>query len=428
MFSSVGPVMRRTVLMPTGFAVCIVSVALLPCQMGVHGAQTGPPAEQEVARLIDRLGGSNFAMRESASRSLLQFGEKALDALRRAGTSSADPEVRSRASALAREIAWDLYGGEERCLAHEGVPSGLAWTADGRQFLSSSGRQLFLWDLRAGKVVRRFTARGNDPVAGLPAVALALSPDDRRALTVSGSAMHLWELSTGRELHAFTIPKPGWFKTVAFAAGGQQALTADTDRIRLWDLATGRQVDDRRPHQTEIGCAACDRDGRWILSSGTGDGIICLTDMSKRNVGQRLNPGKYNWVLSAAFTGSGQKALLSTTNVRLDQGELSLWDLSTGTPVYHRSAGREPISAIAIAADGRRALTGGVDKMVRLWDLEAGRELHRFTGHTARVGCVAFSRDGRYGLSGGWDGSLRVWKLPRIQPTAGTESKGGSER
>ncbi|HEV3023570.1 MAG TPA: WD40 repeat domain-containing serine/threonine-protein kinase, partial [Pirellulales bacterium] len=69
------------------------------------------------------------------------------------------------------------------------------------------------------------------------------------------------------------------------------------------------------------------------------------------------------------------------------------------------------VRSVAAAADGRFALSGSDDKIVRLWDLENRCELRRLSGHTAAVMSVAFSPDGRRAVSGSWDGTVRVWDV-----------------
>ncbi len=50
------------------------------------------------------------------------------------------------------------------------------------------------------------------------------------------------------------------------------------------------------------------------------------------------------------------------------------------------------VSAVAVLADGRRALSGSYDNTLRLWDLETGKCLAEFTADAA-ITCVAFARD-----------------------------------
>ena len=49
---------------------------------------------------------------------------------------------------------------------------------------------------------------------------------------------------------------------------------------------------------------------------------------------------------------------------------------------------------VALAADGKRAVTGGEGNTVQVWDVDTGKVLHTFT-HPGKVGLVTISPDGR---------------------------------
>ncbi len=73
----------------------------------------------------------------------------------------------------------------------------------------------------------------------------------------------------------------------------------------------------------------------------------------------------------------------------------------------------EPILEVDISADGRRAVTGGVDDKVRVWDVLTGRCLHAMEGHDGvrHVNSVRICPDGRYAVSTGGDNTVRIWDL-----------------
>jgi WD40 repeat protein/predicted Ser/Thr protein kinase len=69
------------------------------------------------------------------------------------------------------------------------------------------------------------------------------------------------------------------------------------------------------------------------------------------------------------------------------------------------------VYSVAIAPDGRRALSASKDRTVRLWDLTTGAEVYTLRGHTAAVRGVLFSEDGRRAYSAGLDQTVRTWDL-----------------
>jgi WD40 repeat protein len=50
--------------------------------------------------------------------------------------------------------------------------------------------------------------------------------------------------------------------------------------------------------------------------------------------------------------------------------------------------------------------------MLRLWDTATGKEIVSYPGHTLAILAVAISEDGRRALSGQQDGMIRYWGLP----------------
>jgi WD40 repeat protein len=52
-------------------------------------------------------------------------------------------------------------------------------------------------------------------------------------------------------------------------------------------------------------------------------------------------------------------------------------------------------------------------KTVRMWDVRTGKEQRRFTGHSEAVTSIALSADGRRAVSGSLDKTVCVWDLPR---------------
>ncbi|MDV7393630.1 WD40 repeat domain-containing protein, partial [Arthrospira platensis SPKY1] len=69
------------------------------------------------------------------------------------------------------------------------------------------------------------------------------------------------------------------------------------------------------------------------------------------------------------------------------------------------------VNAVAIAPDGKRAVSASWDRTLKLWDLETGTELATLTGHSGSVRGVAIAPDGKRAVSASWDNTLKLWDL-----------------
>ena len=109
---------------------------------------------------------------------------------------------------------------------------------------------------------------------------------------------------------------------------------------------------------------------------------------------------------------------------------MRLWDIETGRDVKSFGDHRGWVFSVDVAPDGREAVSGCVDGMVRLWDLTADRPprlcaapgLAMKTSHGLPVRNVVFSPDGRHVLSGGYSMNVRLWN----RETAGEAGSGNT--
>ena len=118
-------------------------------------------------------------------------------------------------------------------------------------------------------------------------------------------------------------------------------------------------------HTEAIYAAALSPRGDLMLT-GSGDQTAKLWDV---NTGREVKtlPVKGSYALAVAWTPDGKRALVGGNNY----GILYLWDAATGRILREMDHPNDVIS-IAVSADGKRALTGSGDNLVRAWNLETG--------------------------------------------------------
>jgi cytochrome c len=74
-----------------------------------------------------------------------------------------------------------------------------------------------------------------------------------------------------------------------------------------------------------------------------------------------------------------------------------------------------PVRALAVAPDGRVAISGGFDQSAILWSLERETAIEVLRFHDGAVNAVAALPDGRF-VTGGEDGRVAIWQRGKTAP------------
>ncbi|HUH67280.1 MAG TPA: caspase family protein [Syntrophales bacterium] len=264
----------------------------------------------------------------------------------------------------------------------------VAFASNG-EYALSGGKELNLWDLSSGKVIRTI---GNDDVASI-----GVSSDGSKVLTCDESSwsfiedkMAIYDVQSGRKLKEWEAENMGGIimlspdgnHALSTGGGGRKSDREQRGVINLWDATTGELVK---------------------TFAGTG---------GSKDLGAA--------VLSMAFSLDGKYALSGGTD-----GSVRLWDISSGVELrtIYGHTGFVGAKAVAFSPDRRSFLSvGGSDGLAKLWDIASGREIRSFRVSDDRFveikrlggiisGWVAFSPDGKRIIYMGSDASFRIFDV-----------------
>jgi len=326
---------------------------------------------------------------------------------------------------------WDLEGNQPpRVLeGHTYGVIAVALTADGKRAISGS------WD----KTLRVWDLEGDQPPRVLEGhtgwvCAVAPTADSKRA--VSGSTdntLRVWDLE-GNQPPRVLEGHTGGSYAVALTADGKRAVScSDDNALRVWDLEGNQPPRVLKGYTDRENAVALTADGKRAVSCSWDYLRIHFADNTLRiwdlegNQPPRVLKGHTHRVLAVALTADGKRAVSGS-----EDNTLRVWDLEGNQPprviaipngcVFNgcvikvtTSEGREwhtsYVLAVALTADGKRAVSGSTDKTLRVWDLESGQCLRVLEGHSGSVRSVSVTLDGRWAVSGSRDNTLRVWDL-----------------
>jgi WD40 repeat protein len=324
----------------------------------------------------------------------------------------------------------------------------------GRVVFSGNGEQvvagtftgwLMLWDSATGKQIASYQG----PCERL--IGIGARPDGTLvAAGLAHQAIRVWEVASGRELLSPSGPQAA-VTTLAFSHDGKVLWSGGTDGARAWEVATGKQLRVLGPPPTAdrarmgplspflspdaqyvLWGAEHGHDGLQVMETGSGrvsarlDSFIrrdrlplafaterstvvvlgCVMAEQVRALEAQaidLATGKTLPVMrfppgvrspAAALSADGKLLALGLDGEPPACGtEVSLCDATTGKPLWKLNC-NEPVTTMALSADGAMVAAAISDGMVRAWNTTDGKEVRKLEGGEL-YGALAFSPDGR---------------------------------
>jgi WD40 repeat protein len=318
---------------------------------------------------------------------------------------------------------WDVATGK-RVPAAEGQEApvcALAFSADGR-WLASGGDgdgTACIWDLGRRQVHARF--RGHLRAAA----SLAFAPDGKTLATGDGSPSYqtgggethirLWDLEAGRLVRKFPAHLNG-VTSLHFAPGGKTLASGGLDaRVRLWNVADGARLAQVRGGDG-YHWARFSHDGKRLLIADGGSGSLSLWQPDLKQKIRGLVDDPETPICAADWNRSATRAL-AVTSSRRGGGALTVrhWETASGKAGRSVATGGKDSTgqSCALSPDGRllATTTMAARDEVLLWDTESGDLLARLPTGSWYITALAFSPDGGTLASGSLDTTILLWDV-----------------
>jgi WD40 repeat protein/tRNA A-37 threonylcarbamoyl transferase component Bud32 len=288
------------------------------------------------------------------------------------------------------------------------TPCRVAFFPDGRRLLTAGLDHAFqVRDAATGRLLRSLRPTG---VGTFLLCFLAVAADGRQvALGVYGQKMvDLWDPETGQR--ARSVAMPSSLTAMALSPDGRRIATGNLPSvIKLWDASTGEELRTLKGDGHRVNDLAFSPDGRR-LASVSGKEACKLWDVESGQVLRTFGKDTESGPQRVAFSPDGTRLAVATS------GTIQLWGPEDGRLLATLQGHQGMVHDLTFDPDGRRLVSGGMDRAVKLWDVATGQELLTLRGAGNQVGGVAIDPRGVRIAGTDQDQTLLLWSAEEPTP------------
>jgi len=320
-------------------------------------------------------------------------------------------QVRMAVSLEGQMRIWDIQGSAEvqRFNGHGGQVSAVAYHPNGELILSGSfDRTLILWNAENADVVRTFS--GHEGAV----VALDFNADGSRFISsANDQTARIWTTETGEVTLTFEGHE-GNITTVAWHPSSTLVATGGFDnRVLVWDANTGEIQQELLGHEGSIASLQFSNDGTMLLS-GSFDDTLKIWNMDSGEEITTLS-GHTGSVFAGSFNADATQVVSGAAD-----NTVRTWDVASGREIRRFEGHNRVINQVSFVTDSNAILSASSDGTLRLWDTTSGFEIYRYSvvnsfGRSIAMRAVAVKANGSKAVTGMSDSTVRQWEiLPTI--------------
>ena len=293
------------------------------------------------------------------------------DALKAAATLVISPDQRFAVEPQAdgSAVVWSLMSGVPlaRCVPKPGTKAAVTWKPDNQMVLPAEAK---LSSLASTWKLERTLGTGDAKSDIADRVnAVDFSPDGKTLAVGSGEPSRtgditIWDLASGKLVRAMHDLHSDTVLSLDFSPDGKLMASGGADKqVRVSDVATGKQVKVFEGHTHHVMGVSWRADGRVLASSGA-DNAAKVWDWVKGERKKSLD-GWDKEVTSIRYLGATTRLVTTSGDkqVRLIGEDGSSPSALAGTADF--------MQASAATRDGRWAVAGGEDSVLRVWDTKS---------------------------------------------------------
>lgn len=147
---------------------------------------------------------------------------------------------------------------------------------------------------------------------------------------------------------------------------------SDDKTVKLWDISTEKLIQSYEKHHDYVRAGSVNPASCNIIASGGYDNIINMYDLRTESATISMDHGCS--IESLLFLPSGG-LLLSAGGT-----EIRVWDVIAGGRLLAKlSHHHKTITCLQVGSDGKRFLSGGLDRHVKIYDVSSYQAVHTLT-------------------------------------------------